>query len=73
MSDLTITDLRLISKTRNTKRYKALCKDELLKNLNISVKTIKEIGLSSLSLTELKLFANARRIKNYENISISCF
>ena len=73
MSDLTITDLRLIAKTRNTKRYKALCKDELLKNLNISVKTIKEIGLSSLSLTELKLFANARRIKNYENISISCF
>ena len=33
------------------------------------MKTIKEIGLSSLSLTELKLIAKVRGIKNYENIS----
>ena len=69
MSDLAITELRLITKTRNTKRYKGLCKDELLKNLNISVKTIKETGLSSLSLTELKLIGKIRGIKNYENMS----
>ena len=46
-----------------------MSKDELLKNLNILVKTIKEIDLSSLSFSELKLIANVRRIKNYENKS----
>ena len=44
-------------------------KDELLKNLNISAKTIKEIDLSSLSLSELKLIAKSRRIENYGNKS----
>ena len=48
---------------------KGLPKDELLKNLNISVKTVKEIDLSSLSLTELKLIAKVKRIKNYEEMS----
>ena len=69
MSDLTITELRLIAKNRNIKGYKGLSKDELLKNLNLSVKTIKEIDLSSLSLSELKLIAKVRIINNYENKS----
>ena len=69
MSDLTITELRLIAKNRNIKEYKGLSKDELLKDLNIPVKTIKEIELSSLSLSELKLIADVRRIKNYKNKS----
>ena len=30
MSDLTITELRLIAKNRNIKEYKGLSKDELL-------------------------------------------
>ena len=51
-SDLSLTELRLIAKNRNTKGYKSLSKDELLKNLNILLKTIKEIDLSSLSLSE---------------------
>ena len=67
MSEL--TELRLIAENRNIKRYKSLSKDELLRDLNISVKTIKEIDLSSLSLTELKLITYVRRIKNYENKS----
>ena len=46
-----------------------MSKNELLKNLNILVKTIKEIDLSSLSLNELKLIAKVRRIKNCENKS----
>ena len=46
-----------------------MSKDELLKDLNISLKTIKEIDLSSLSLSELKLIAEVRRIKNYEYMS----
>ena len=46
-----------------------MSKDELLKNLNIPVKTVKEIDISSLSLTELILMAKVRRIKNYENKS----
>ena len=32
------------------------------------MKTVKQIDLSSLSLSELKLIAQFRRIKNYENI-----
>ena len=44
-----------------------MSKDELLKNLNILLKTIKEIDLSNVSLSELKLIAKVRRIKNYEN------
>ena len=35
----------------------------------MSVKTVKEIDLSSLSLSELKLIAKFRRIKNYETMS----
>ena len=69
MSDLTITELRLIAKNRNIKRYKGLSKDELLRDLNIPVKTVKKIELSSLSLSELKLIAEVRRIKNYKNKS----
>ena len=49
--------------------YKGLSKDELLTNLNILLKTVKEIELSSLSLSELKLIVKIRRIRNYENIS----
>ena len=41
MSDLTITELRLTAKNRNIKGYRGLSKDELLKNFNISVKTVK--------------------------------
>ena len=67
MSDLTIRELRLVAKNRNTMGYKGLCKDELLKNLNISAKTIKEIDLSRVLLSELKLISKVRRIKNYEN------
>ena len=62
MSDLTITELRLIAENRNIKEYKGLSKDELLRDLNISVKTIKEIDLSILSLSELKLIGKVRRI-----------
>ena len=32
------------------------------------MKTVKEIGFSGLSLSELKLIAKFRRIKNYENV-----
>ena len=49
--------------------YKGLSKDELLTNLNILLKTVKEIELSSLSLSELKLIVKIRRIRNYENMS----
>ena len=35
MPDLTITELRLIAKNRNFKRYKAFSRDELLRDLNI--------------------------------------
>ena len=52
MLDLIITELRLIAENRNIKEYKGLSKDELLRDLNISVKTIKDIDLSSLSLSE---------------------
>ena len=69
MSDLTITELRLIATNENIERYRGLSKDELLKNLNISVKTVKEIDFSSLSLSELKLTAKVKRIKDYENKS----
>ena len=69
MSDLSLTELRLIAKNRNIKRYKGLPKDELLENLNIAVKTIKEIDLLSLSLSELKLIEKVRGTKNYENKS----
>ena len=66
MFDLPLTELRSIVKDRNIKGYKSLDKDELLKTLNISVKTVKEIDLSSLSLSELKLIPKFRRINNYE-------
>ena len=69
MFDLSSTELRLIAKNRNIKGYKSLDKDELLKTLNMLVKTVKEIDFSSLSLNELKLIAKFRRIKNYENKS----
>ena len=46
-----------------------MSKDELLENLNIPVKTIKEVDLSTLSLSELKSTAKLRRIKNYEDMS----
>ena len=42
MSDLSLRELRLIAKNRNTKRHKGLSKDKLLKNLNISVKSVKD-------------------------------
>ena len=42
MSDPAITELKLIAKNRNIKGSKGLSKDELLKNLNILVKTIKK-------------------------------
>ena len=58
-----------MQKNRNIKRYRGLSKDEVLKNLNISLETVKEIEFSSLSFSELKLVAKARRIKNYENMS----
>ena len=64
MSDLSLTELRLIAKKRNIKRYKGFSKDELLKNLNIL-----KIDPSNLSLTELKLIAKIRRPKNYKNMS----
>ena len=67
MSDLSL--IRLIAKNRNVNGYKSLLMDELLKGLNISVKTIKEIDLSSLSLSELKLIAKVRRIKNHDKKS----
>ena len=35
----------------------------------MSVKTLKDTETSSLSLNELKLIAEARRIKNYEDLS----
>ena len=68
MFDLSLTELRSMPKNRNINRYKDLDKDELLKTLNILVKTFKEIDFSSLSLSELKLIAKFRRIKNYENM-----
>ena len=46
-----------------------MSKDELLRDLNISVKTTKEIDLSSLSLSELKLISKVRKMKNYEDMS----
>ena len=55
MSDPSLTELRLIAKNRNIKRYKDLSKDDLLKNLNML-----KIDLSSLSLTELKILAKVR-------------
>ena len=48
MFDLSLTKLRLIAKNRNIKEYKGRDQDELLKTLNILVKTAKEIDLSSL-------------------------
>ena len=69
MADLTLTELRLIAKSRNIKGYKSLHKDELLETINISVKTVKEMELTSLSLSELKLITKVRRINNYENMS----
>ena len=69
MFDSSLTELRLIAKNRNIKGYKSLDKDELLKTLNILVKTVKKIDFSSLSLSDLKLIAKFRRIKNYENKS----
>ena len=69
MPDLSLTELRSIAKKNdNIKGYKGLDKDELLKTLNILVKTVKEIDFSSSSLSELKLIAKFRRIKNYENM-----
>ena len=69
MPDLSLKELRSIAKKKtNIKGYKGLDKDELLKTLNILVKTVKEIDFSSLSLSELKLIAKFRRIKNYENM-----
>ena len=59
MSDLSLTELRLIPKNRNIKGYRGLPKDELLINLNIS----------GLSFSELKLIAKGRRIMNYEDMS----
>ena len=41
MSDLTLTELKLIVKNRNIKRYESMSKDKLLSVLNISVKSIK--------------------------------
>ena len=70
MSDLAITELRLIAKNRNIKECKGLSIYELLSDLNISMKTTKEIDFSSLSLSELKLIAKVRRIKNYVDKSI---
>ena len=58
MSDLTITELRVIAKNRNIKGYRGLSKDELLTNLNIS----------GLSFTELKLIIKTRRINNYGDL-----
>ena len=58
MSNLTLTELRLIAKNKIIKGYRGLSEDELLINLNIS----------GLSLTELKLIAKARRIKTYEDM-----
>ena len=41
MSDLTLTELKLVVKNRNIKRYESMSKDKLLSVLNISVKSIK--------------------------------
>ena len=68
MLHLSLTESRSIAKNRNIKGYKTFNKDELLKTLNILVKTVKEIDFSSLSLSELKLISKFRRIKNYENM-----
>ena len=46
-----------------------MSKDELLKKLGISVKSVKEIDLSSISLSELRLIQKVRRTKNYEGMS----
>ena len=59
MQNLSITELRSITKNRGIKEYNKLDKDELL----------KDILLSSLSLDELKSISKLRKIKNYENMS----
>ena len=69
MFDLSLTELRSIAKNRHIKGYKDRDNDELLKTLNILLKTVKEINPSNLSLSELKLIAKFRRIKNYEDTS----
>ena len=69
MSDLILTKLILIVKNRKIRGYKGLSKDDLLRDLNILVKTSKEADLSILSFSELKLIAKVRRIKNYESMS----
>ena len=52
MSDLTVTELRLIATNRNIKGYRSLYNDEVLINVN----------KSGLSLSELKLTAKFRRV-----------
>ena len=61
MSDLSLTELRIIAKNRNIKRYKGLSKDELLKN---PVKTIKEIIFENYlqKLEELRFKRTSLRI-----------
>ena len=64
MSNLSLTELKLIAKNRDSKDYESMSEDKLLSVLNISVKTI-----TVLSSTELKLIAKIRGIKRYENMS----
>ena len=59
----------MISESRNIKGCKSLYNSELLETLNISVKSVKEIEISRLSLSKLKLIEKVRRIKNYEHMS----
>ena len=59
MQDLSVTELRSIAKNRGIKEYNKLDKDELLKN----------ILLSLLSLNKLRSISKLRKIKNYGNMS----
>ena len=46
-----------------------MSENKLLSDLNVSVKIVKEIKMSNLSLTKLKLIAKISSIKDYENMS----
>ena len=62
MSNLSLTELKLVAKNRDIIDYESMSEDKLLSVLNISVKTIKETKMSDLPLTELKLIAKIRGI-----------
>ena len=59
MLDLSVTELRSITKYSGIKRYNILGKDQLLST----------ILLSALSLDKLRSISKFRKINNYENMS----